>query len=110
MIEQYVQGFPDNIKMYLEKVDKPTTVIYQNAKMLADNVIASDGSVAIRLAKHVFEALISEFGKPIVSTSANISGQPTPMIFEEINQAVVDSVDYVVSLDRKIKRLNHQEL
>lgn len=104
MIEQYVQEFPDNIKMYLEKVDKPTTVIYQNAKMLADNVIAADGSVAIRLAKHVFcEALISEFGKPIVSTSANISGQPTPMTYQEIDQAVVDNVDYVVSLDRKNK-------
>lgn len=104
MIGQHTNHFPDNVKSYLKTSEKPTTVIYQQAKNLAENVIASDQSVAIRLVNHDFcEALISKFGKPIVSTSANISGKPTPMSFEEIEPAVVDNVDYVVSLQRKNK-------
>ena len=82
---------------YLEKVQKPTTVIYEHALGLAENVLAEDGSVAIRICNDEFcRHLIKRFRKPIVSTSANISGEPSPALFAEINDAIIKGVDYVV--------------
>jgi len=86
---------------YLQGVDRPTTVIYDNALGLAENVLADDGSVAIRICKDAFcRNLIKRFRKPIVSTSANISGQPAPAIYPEISNEIKQAVDYVVEYRR----------
>lgn len=82
---------------YMKGIHKPTTVVYQNAKGLAANLIAEDGSIAIRICKELFcTQLIKKFNKPIVSTSANISGFPTPRSFNDISVEIKEGVDYVV--------------
>ncbi len=82
---------------YLEKVTKPTTVIYQHAIGLADNAIADDGSIAIRIVKDEFcRHLIKRFRKPLLSTSANLSGEPSPTSFADINPKIIETVDFVV--------------
>jgi len=82
---------------YLQSVKKPTTVIYEHALGLAQNVCNADGSVAIRICKDDFcRHLIKRFRKPIVSTSANMSGDPSPQNFSFINEIIKQGVDYVV--------------
>lgn len=82
---------------YLKGIHKPVTVIYPNAKNLAKNIINTDRTVGIRIAKDDFcKALITALGKPIVSTSANISGYPTPGLFSDIDVQIKNGVDYVV--------------
>ncbi len=82
---------------YLRSVGKPTTVIYEGAVGLADNLLNADGTIAIRLVNDPFcRHLIKRFRKPIVSTSANISGQPSPADFRQIGQQIKEGVDYVV--------------
>ena len=88
-----------NIKIfdYIKGIHKPTTVIYEQAKGLARNLISADGSIAIRICKDAFcNKLINLFGKPIVSTSANISGYPTPLCFSDISLDIIEGVDYTV--------------
>ncbi|MFC0773301.1 L-threonylcarbamoyladenylate synthase [Terrimonas alba] len=83
---------------YLQKNKKPTTVIYEHAIGLADNLLAKDGSIGIRICNEAFcRHLIKRFRKPIVSTSANISGDATPKFFAAINDEIKKMVDYVVS-------------
>lgn len=83
---------------YLQQKKKPTTVIYEGAIGFADNLVASDGSIAIRICNDTFcKHLIKRFRKPIVSTSANISGQPSARIFTEISDEIKTAVDYIVS-------------
>lgn len=82
---------------YIKGIAKPTTVIYNGAVGLADNVIAKDQSVAIRITKDDFcRHLIKRFRKPIVSTSANISGYPAPALFIDIDINITEGVDYIV--------------
>lgn len=82
---------------YIKGVSKPTTVIYDGAVELADNLLAEDGSVAIRICNDEFcKHLIKRFRKPLVSTSANISGYPSPPCFKDIEPAIIDGVNYVV--------------
>ncbi len=82
---------------YLKGVVKPVTVIYNKAKNLAKNIINKDGSVGIRIVKDEFcRQLIESFGKPIVSTSSNVSGYPPPLFFNDIDNKIKDGVDYVV--------------
>ncbi len=82
---------------YLNQTTKPTTVIYEHAIGLADNAIAEDGSVAIRIVKDEFcRQLIKRFRKPILSTSANVSGQPAPAFFANISPEILENVDFVV--------------
>lgn len=82
---------------YLGQTERPTTVIYENALGLPDNLVSADGSIAIRLVKEPFcNALIRRLGKPIVSTSANISGDPAPASFSKITDQVKKGVDYIV--------------
>ena len=88
----------------MNEATRPTTIIYNNPKGLAKNVVASDNTVAIRIVKHDFcQKLIENLGKPIVSTSANVSGEPTPKTFSEISKAILESVDYVVDLQHDSK-------
>jgi len=104
MLKQYIDEIPCNIIKILEKFHKPTTVIYKKPIGLANNVMASDNTVAIRVVQDKFcKELIHQFGKPIVSTSANISGKPTPKTFKEIEPSILDAVDYMVNLHRNKK-------
>lgn len=94
---QYVATLDLEIFNYLDKQQKPTTVIYPHAIGLAENVLANDGSVAIRICKDEFcKTLIKRFRKPIVSTSANISNEPSPKNFSTIPSIIKKTVDYVV--------------
>lgn len=82
---------------HLQRTDRPTTVIYEKAKNLPDNLVNKDGSIAIRMVKEPFcIALIQKLGKPIVSTSANISGQSAPKNFSAITEDILHGVDYIV--------------
>ncbi len=79
--------------------DRPTTIVYPQAKNLPKSVIAEDGSVAIRVIKHPFcNALINLVKFPLLSTSANISGEPSPSTFSDIRASILQGVDYVVNL------------
>jgi L-threonylcarbamoyladenylate synthase len=96
-LNQYIKEVPEIAWQLLEIIDKPTTIIYPGAKNLAANLIAEDGSIGIRIVKDEFcQKLITQFKKPIVSTSANISGERSPMIFDEISEVILKSVDYIV--------------
>jgi len=99
MLQQYVSKIPKEVKQVLLEAKKPTTIIYRHPIGLARNVIAKDDTIAIRIVRDAFcQKLIRKFGKPIVSTSANISGEATPRSFKEIHQSILDAVDYVVNL------------
>ncbi len=96
-IPQYIDSMPDIAWDLTELADKPLTIIYPNAKNLAKNLIAEDGSIGIRVSSDEFcQKLIQRFKKPIVSTSANISGEPSPSNFSEISGKIKESVDYIV--------------
>jgi len=94
---QYVATPHPDIIAILESFETPTTVIYENALGFADNVVAADGSIAIRVTNDPFcKALIKRYRKPIVSTSANISGQPTPATYGLVSAAIRERVGYCV--------------
>lgn len=96
-ILQYVTAPDLRVFDYLQTVSKPTTVIYEGAIGLAPNLLSDDGTIAIRLVKEPFcRHLIKRFRKPLVSTSANISGTPSPQTFAEVSDQIKQSVDYVV--------------
>lgn len=97
-LDKYVESVPDIAYELIDVTVKPLTIIYDDAIGLASNLIASDGSVGIRVTKEEFSnQLCKRLKKPIVSTSANISGEKTPATFREIDNAILDSVDYVVN-------------
>jgi len=98
---QYVASPHIEVFDYIQGVSKPTTIIYENAIGLAGNLLAEDGSVGIRICADEFcKHLIKRFRKPIVSTSANVSGFPPPKVFSDIDIAVKEGVDYVVHYRR----------
>ena len=92
MLKKYVT-VPQSVIVLLKNSKKPTTIIYENPKGFAKNALATDGTIAIRVVQ-----LIKKFQKPIISTSANISGAATPKSFQEISQPILEGVDYIVSL------------
>lgn len=97
LIERYVTEIPDVAYDLIELTDKPLTIIFDGARSLAKNLIAEDGSIGIRITTEKFSSeLIRRFKRPIVSTSANISGKPSPSCFDEIEPEIIDAVDYVV--------------
>lgn len=103
-LEGYVQQVPEIAYDLIEYAENPLTIIYSHAKNLASNVIHEDGSIGIRIVKHQFcQSLIQRFRKPIVSTSANISGEPSPGNFSEISDKIINTVDYVVNLQQNDK-------
>lgn len=98
MVARYIKEIPQMAIELVEVNDAPMTIIYPGAVGLAPNAIAEDGSVGIRIPlKGSCIDLVKRFGKPLVSTSANISGEPAPQNFEEIPQSIKDSVDFIVS-------------
>lgn len=97
LLERYVTEVPEIAYDLIELTDKPLTIIFDGARALAKNLIAEDGSIGIRITTEKFSSeLIRRFKRPIVSTSANISGKPSPACFDEIDQEIIDAVDYVV--------------
>jgi L-threonylcarbamoyladenylate synthase len=103
-ILQYVAAPDLAVFDFIEKQNRPTTIIFENAVNLPDNLIADDGSIAIRIVQNEFcRHLIKRLRKPIVSTSANISGQSSPQFFEEISNEIKNAVDYVVQSRRDDK-------
>ena len=96
-INKYISRPEPYIFDYLQTVARPTTVIYEGAVGLAENLIAADGSVALRVIKENFcRHLIKRFRQPLVSSSANISGKQAPSLFRDITEEIREAVDYVV--------------
>lgn len=97
-LDFYIDGVPDIAWDLIEVADKPLTIVYDNARNVASNLIAEDGSLAIRVTKEKFSAeLCKRFRKAIVSTSANVSGGPSPANFDEISEEIKSGVDYIVN-------------
>lgn len=95
-IQRYVRNVPEVAWNLLELAEKPTTVILDNAVNLAPNLIAEDGSIAMRITRESFsKELCYRFQKPIVSTSANISGEPAAQNYCDISEELINAVDYV---------------
>lgn len=95
-IQRYVRNVPEVAWDLLELAEKPTTVILDNAVNLAPNLIAEDGSIAMRITRESFsKELCYRFQKPIVSTSANISGEPAAQNYSNISEELINAVDYV---------------
>ena len=95
-MQRYVRNVPNVAWDIMELATKPTTVILDDAVNLAPNLIAEDGSIAMRITKEPFShELCYRFQKPLVSTSANISGQPAASNYRDISQELLDAVDYV---------------
>ena len=98
MLKEYLEEIPPQAKELISSAKKPTTIIYPGARGLADNLLAEDGSVGIRISSDLFcQELIASTAVPIVSTSANFSGEPSPSLFREIDKRLHAEVDHVVS-------------
>lgn len=93
----YVKEVPEIAWELIDAAITPLTIIFPGAKNMAANLVAEDGSIGIRISEDEFcQELIKRFGKPIVSTSANISGESTPSVFSDIIDYIKDSADYIV--------------
>ncbi len=101
MLKKYIKEIPRAAFNIIDITDTPTTIIYDEAQNLASNLIAEDGTIAIRIPDDDCFQLCRKFNGAIVSTSANISGEPTPKSFKEISQAIIKGVDYIVNLHRE---------
>ncbi|QLG46324.1 L-threonylcarbamoyladenylate synthase [Costertonia aggregata] len=99
MLEKHVETVPDLAYDIMDLSTTPTTILYDRPRGVSKNLIAFDGTIAIRVASDKFcQYLINKFKKPIVAASANISGKAIPKSFKEINEAILSGVDYVVNL------------
>lgn len=97
-LARYVGEVPSVAWDMIELATSPLTIIYDGARNIASSLVAEDGSVGIRVTSELFsKELCYRFQKPVVSTSANISGEPTPANFSEISKEIIDAVDYVVN-------------
>ncbi|WP_158824893.1 L-threonylcarbamoyladenylate synthase [Mucilaginibacter lacusdianchii] len=100
-LESYVQDVPAIAFDLIEFAENPLTLVMPKAKNLSSALIGPDGSIGIRVSKHPFcQQLVQRLRKPLVSTSANISGQPSPQNFSQISPEIMDGVDYVVDIDQ----------
>ncbi|MBT4478359.1 MAG: Sua5/YciO/YrdC/YwlC family protein [Flavobacteriales bacterium] len=106
MLKKLTDSVPDT-----DITSDPTTVIYQNIEGLSDNLLAEDGTAAIRIVQDdVCKQLIEIFGKAIVSTSANISGTKSPKQFSDITDDIINNADYIVNLRKKERRENSSRI
>lgn len=100
-IERYVTEVPEIAWELLEAAVDPLTIVYDKGRNLAPNLMAPDGSIGLRVTKERYSSeLCRRFKRPIVSTSANISGQPAPAIYSRISLEIIDKVDYVAQYRR----------
>jgi L-threonylcarbamoyladenylate synthase len=101
-IKRYVEDVPAIAYDLIANSASPLTIVYPRAKNLAKNLIAPDGSIAIRIVRGRFGSpVMKELDRPLVSTSANVSGQPTAPFFHQISKEIIESVDYVVEAFRE---------
>lgn len=97
MIRRYVANPSEKMLSFISTLQKPTTAIFENAVNLPKKLVNEDGTIAIRITKDVFcRQLIHQLKKPLVSTSANISGEPSPQNFVEVSDKIKNCVDYIV--------------
>lgn len=102
MLQNYVDDVPAHAIHLIERSKNPTTIIYPKGKNLAKNVLAANGSIGIRIVNDDFcKSLIEKLNTPIISTSANLSGEDSPRNFNEVSTAIKNKVDYVVNLPEK---------
>ena len=100
-LQTYISEVPDIAYDLIEFAENPLTLVMPGAKNISPALINSDSSIGVRVVKHDFcEQLIQRMRKPLVSTSANISGKPSPQYFSQIDQEIIDGVDYVVDIDQ----------
>lgn len=100
-LQSYIKEVPEVAYDLIECAENPLTIVYSGAKNLAPNAIAKDGSIGIRIVKHEFcQQLLQHFRKPVTSTSANLSGNPSPATFNDIEEAILNGVDYVVNWEQ----------
>ncbi|MFD2145330.1 L-threonylcarbamoyladenylate synthase [Mucilaginibacter antarcticus] len=100
-LASYITEVPELAYNLIEYTENPLTLVMPGARNISPALIAADGSVGIRVVKNAFcEGLIQRLRKPLVSTSANISGNPSPQYFSQIEQEIIDGVDYVVDIDQ----------
>lgn len=93
---QEIVEVPEMAWELMDLSEKPITLIYDNPKGLPKELLAEDGSIGIRLVDDLFlKKIITKLNKPLVSTSANFSGQKSPMSFSDISKEIIDAVDYV---------------
>lgn len=105
MVERYVKEIPEIVYELTSIAGSPVTIIYPEGKNLAKGVCGEDGSVGIRICKDEFcRELIRRFRKPVISTSANLSGNPSPSHFGEIDERVIEASDYVVKYRQEDRR------
>ena len=103
-IVKYARNVPDVAWDMIDMATKPLTVIFDNVSGLAPQMIAEDGSAAFRVTSEEFShELCYRFQKPVVSTSANISGEPTAKTFDAISDEIKEAVDYVVRYNQRCK-------
>lgn len=103
-LQNHVQDFPDIAWDLIECSDKPLTIIYDQGRNLAENLLGEDGSIGIRITQEAFShGLCQAVRKPIVSTSANIAGAASPKCFADIDPSILEAVDYVVDYRREEK-------
>ena len=101
MMYNVFKDIPEVAWQIIDLSEKPTTLILDKPRNVAPNLIASDNTLGIRIVKEPFcFKLMEKMKKPLVSTSANISGQPTPITFAAISPEIINGVDYVVNLHR----------
>jgi L-threonylcarbamoyladenylate synthase len=108
MLRRYIRELPSAASTILGVADTPITIIYPGGRNLANGITAEDGSAGIRITKDRFcSELIGRLKKPLVSTSANKSGEPAPSCYDEIVPYIINSVDYVV-FHRREDRQKHK--
>lgn len=99
MIADYVQAIPQQAKELEARTNKPTTIIYPDAQNLAKNLLPHDKTMGMRITREPFsKTMLNLLGKPVVSTSANLSGEPYPERFEKMSETIKNGVDYIVNI------------
>ena len=107
-LPSYVTEVPDMAYDLIEYAENPLTLIIPGARNISPALIAGDGSIGIRVSSHPFcQQLIQRMRRPLVSTSANISGKPSPQYFSQVEDEIINGVDYVVDLDQDSKEIKN---
>ncbi len=102
MLGKYVEKVPDIAIELIESFKDPLTIVYEKARNLPKYLMRQNGTIAIRIPRNNFCLdLMQLLGKPITSTSANLSGDPTPLSFNQISQKIIDSVDYICKTNQR---------
>ena len=105
-LETYIKEVNPLAYDLIEYAETPLTLVMPGAKNLSPAIIAADGSIGIRISKHPFcQQLIQRLRKPLVSTSANTSGKPSPQYFSQIEAEIINGVDYIVNIDQHLKEI-----